>query len=319
MQNLLSIAGVSKSFPLKHGVVRAVTNVSFQIGSGETVGLVGESGCGKSTLGRTVIRLYEPESGKIVLCGKDITHLTRSELRPCRCKMQIIFQDPYASLNPRKTIGQILEMPLIVHRFGSPLDRKKRVKWLMSRVGLTLESINRYPHEFSGGQRQRVGIARALALNPKFIVCDEPVSALDVSVQAQVINLLKEIQSEMGLAYLFISHDLSVVAHFCHRVIVMYLGQFVEIAERSEIWTRPLHPYTRALIKAVPVADIDRARGKTYSMLQGEIPSPLNPPAGCSFHTRCQWAIHRCREEEPKLLTVDGSNHQVACHRTSEI
>jgi oligopeptide/dipeptide ABC transporter ATP-binding protein len=319
MKKLLSITGVSKSFPLKHGVVRAVRNVSFQIGSGETVGLVGESGCGKSTLGRTVIRLYEPELGKIVLGGKDITHLTRSELRPHRCEMQIIFQDPYASLNPRKTIGQTLEMPLIVHRFGSPPARKERVKWLMSRVGLTLESMDRHPHEFSGGQRQRVGIARALALNPKFIVCDEPVSALDVSVQAQVINLLKEIQSEMGLAYLFISHDLSVVAHFCHRVIVMYLGQFVEIADRSDIWTRPLHPYTRALIKAVPIGDIDRSRGKIYSMLQGEIPSPLNPPAGCSFHTRCQWAIPRCREEEPELLAVDGSEHQVACHRTGEI
>jgi oligopeptide/dipeptide ABC transporter ATP-binding protein len=292
--------------------------VSFDIAAGETVGLVGESGCGKSTLGRTIVRLYPPDEGSIHLDGVDISRLEREALRPYRRMMQMIFQDPYASLNPRKTAGQTIEAPLIVHGMGPSAERKERVGWLMSRVGLPPEMADRHPHEFSGGQRQRIGIARALALNPRLIVCDEPVSALDVSVQAQVINLLAEIQSEFGLAYLFISHDLSVVAHFASRVIVMYLGCFVEMADRRDIWSQPLHPYTQALIKAVPIPDIDKKGAPGQVFLKGDLPSPLNPPPGCSFHTRCMYAMDRCRAEEPELRPAGRAGHRVACHLIEE-
>ncbi len=311
---LLSVSRLSKLFSVRQGIIHAVRHVSLEIAAGETVGLVGESGCGKSTLGRTLIRLYQPDEGEIYLDGIEISHMSRTELRPFRRMMQMIFQDPYASLNPRKTAGQTVELPLIVHGIGTPAERRERVRWLMSRVGLPLEMADRHPHEFSGGQRQRIGIARALALNPKLIVCDEPVSALDVSVQAQVINLLAEIQAEFQLAYLFISHDLSVVAHFASRVIVMYLGCFVEVADRADLWLRPLHPYTRALISAVPIAAFDSQKSKSQVLLKGDLPSPLNPPPGCSFHTRCPCAIDRCRREEPELCSVGRSGHQVACH-----
>jgi len=311
---LLSVAGLSKAFFVPQGVIHAVRDVSFNISAGETVGLVGESGCGKSTLGRLIIRLYQPDQGSICLKGVDISRLGRDELRPFRHAMQMIFQDPYASLNPRKTAGQTIESPLIVHGIGTPAERKDRVKWLMSRVGLQPEMTNRYPHEFSGGQRQRIGIARALALSPKLIVCDEPVSALDVSVQAQVINLLAEIQAELNLAYLFVSHDLSVVAHVASRVIVMYLGSFVEMANTVDLWLRPVHPYTQALINSVPIADLDRKKLQTRAFLKGDIPSLLNPPPGCNFHTRCPYTIDRCRTEKPGLRLVNPSDHWVACH-----
>lgn len=311
---LLSVSRVSKSFPVRQGIIHAVRQVSFDIYPGETVGLVGESGCGKSTLGRLIIRLYQPDHGSIYLDGVDISRLGQNELRPFRRMMQMIFQDPYASLNPRKTAGQTIELPLIVHGMGPVAKRKERVQWLMFRVGLQPEMAYRHPHEFSGGQRQRIGIARALALNPKLIICDEPVSALDVSVQAQVINLLAEIQVEFGLAYLFISHDLSVIAHFASRVIVMYLGCFVEIADRANLWLRPLHPYTQALIHSVPIADLDREKPKSKIFLKGDIPSPLNPPPGCSFHTRCPYTIGRCQMETPELRLVKPPAHWVACH-----
>jgi len=316
---LLSVSPLSKSFHVRQGIIHAVRGVSFDIAAGETVGLVGESGCGKSTLGRTVIRLYEPDSGRILLEGKDITHLKRQQLRPFRKTMQMIFQDPYASLNPRKTAGTAIEMPMAVHGVGNRKERRERVKWLMSRVGLPPEMADRHPHEFSGGQRQRIGIARALALNPRLIVCDEPVSALDVSVQAQVINLLAEIQVEFGLAYLFISHDLSLIAHFASRVIVMYLGCFVEVADQAALWLQPLHPYTQALISAVPVADLDAPKPKTRLFLKGDLPSPLNPPRGCSFHTRCPYAEGRCRREQAELRRIGAKEHWVACHRVEEI
>jgi oligopeptide/dipeptide ABC transporter ATP-binding protein len=311
---LLSVSELSKSFAVRRGVVQAVRHVSFEIAAGETVGLVGESGCGKSTLGRTILRLYPVDGGKILLDGVDISHFDRKTLRPFRRRMQMIFQDPYASLNPRKTAGKTIEVPLIVHGVGTAPERKERVRWLMSRVGLPAEMADRHPHEFSGGQRQRIGIARALALNPQLIICDEPVSALDVSVQAQVINLLAEIQAEFNLSYLLISHDLSVVAHFAHRVIVMYLGSFVEVAARTDLWLHPLHPYTQALIGAIPVVDFDRSRAAQV-LLKGDLPSPLNPPRGCSFHPRCPYAFERCRTEEPELRPAGETDHRVACHR----
>jgi oligopeptide/dipeptide ABC transporter ATP-binding protein len=311
---ILSVAGLVKRFPVRGGTVQAVRGVSFTVGPGETVGLVGESGCGKSTLGKTVIRLLDPDEGTILLDGADISVLSRRALKPHRRRLQMIFQDPYASLNPRSTAGRIIEEPLIVHDFGTPVARKERVAWLMQRVGLRPEAAGRYPHEFSGGQRQRIGIARALAINPKLIICDEPVSALDVSVQAQVLNLLGEIQEEFGLSYLFISHDLSVVEHFADRILVMYLGHIVEAASREEIWTRPLHPYTRALIGAVPVPDPDAAGKRRKLTVEGEVPSSLNPPSGCSFHPRCPFAIEQCRREVPPLRAVGASGRLVACH-----
>ena len=309
---ILSVRDLSKHFPTPNGIVQAVSDVSFDLAEGETLGLVGESGCGKSTLGKTIMRLIDPSRGQITVGGTDITGLTRRALRPHRRMMQMIFQDPYASLNPRKTAGQIIEEPMAVHGLGEKSERRVRVRALMGRVGLRPETVDRYPHEFSGGQRQRIGIARALALEPRVIICDEPVSALDVSVQAQVINLLARLQAELGFSYVFISHDLSVVAHVAQRVAVMYLGRIVEIASGAEIWARPLHPYTQALISAVPSADPDAA-GRKRIILEGDLPSPLHPPSGCPFHTRCPMAVASCRQAVPALRRVGRTGRMVAC------
>ena len=312
---LLSVRDLVKSFRVSGGTVRAVNGVSFDVARAETVGLVGESGCGKSTLGRTILRLIDPDSGSIVLAGEEIGRLSRSALRPHRRRMQMIFQDPYASLNPRITVGRLIQEPMDAHKVGTVAERKDRVVWLMQRVGLRPEHAERFPHEFSGGQRQRIGIARALALNPDLLICDEPVSALDLSVQAQVLNLLVEIQEEFRLSMLFISHDLSVVAHLADRIMVMYLGHIVEIGTRDAVWEQPLHPYTRALISAVPRLDPDEERPSKI-VLAGDLPSPMNPPTGCPFHTRCPVAIERCSREVPALrVLADGS--QVACHLIS--
>ncbi|HTE82077.1 MAG TPA: dipeptide ABC transporter ATP-binding protein, partial [Reyranella sp.] len=297
---LLSVRDLVRSFRVSGGTVRAVNGVSFDVARAETVGLVGESGCGKSTLGKTILRLIDPDSGSIVLAGEDIGRLGRSALRPHRRRMQMIFQDPYASLNPRITVGRLIQEPMDAHKVGTVAERKDRVVWLMQRVGLRPEHAERFPHEFSGGQRQRIGIARALALNPDLLICDEPVSALDLSVQAQVLNLLVEIQEEFKLSLLFISHDLSVVAHLADRIMVMYLGHIVEIGTRDAVWEQPLHPYTRALISAVPRLDPDEERPSKI-VLTGDLPSPMNPPAGCPFHTRCPVAIGRCSREMPAL------------------
>jgi oligopeptide/dipeptide ABC transporter ATP-binding protein len=311
-ESLLSVRDLTKSFRVSGGTVHAVARVSFDVARAETVGLVGESGCGKSTLGKTILRLIDPDSGSIALGGEEIGHLNRSALRPHRRRMQMIFQDPYASLNPRITVGRLIQEPMDAHKIGTVAERKDRVVWLMQRVGLRSEHAERFPHEFSGGQRQRIGIARALALNPDLLICDEPVSALDLSVQAQVLNLLVEIQEEFRLSLLFISHDLSVVAHLADRIMVMYLGRIVEIGTRDSVWERPQHPYTRALIGAVPRLDPDEARPDKLA-LSGDLPSPMNPPTGCAFHTRCPLATDRCAREVPALrVLADGS--QVACH-----
>jgi oligopeptide/dipeptide ABC transporter ATP-binding protein len=303
-------------FPSRGGVVRAVDGVSLAIAPGEIVGLVGESGCGKSTLGKTALRLLRPTSGSIRLDGIEIAHLGRKALRPLRPRMQMIFQDPFASLNPRMSVGRTLEEPLVVHGRGSASERRERVLWLASKVGLRPEALSRHPHEFSGGQRQRIGIARALALEPKLVICDEPVSALDVSVRAQVINLLMDLRRELGLSYLFISHDLAVVEHVSDRIAVMYLGRIVELADRETLWSRPLHPYTRALMSAVPVADPAGGTGVQRIKLQGDLPSPLAPPSGCRFRTRCPWATGACADAEPELREL-AAGHRVACHRVT--
>ncbi|HUF19800.1 MAG TPA: dipeptide ABC transporter ATP-binding protein [Burkholderiales bacterium] len=311
MTPLVSVAGLEVHFPTRHGVVRAVDGVDLDVCEAETVGLVGESGCGKTTLGKSILRLVNPTAGSIRLNGTEISNMTRSELRPLRRQVQMIFQDPYASLNPRHRVGRILEEPMIVHGIGTPAQRREKVAWLMSKVGLRPDAARRHPHEFSGGQRQRIGIARALALEPKLIVCDEPVSALDVSVRAQVINLLADLRKELGLAYLFISHDLSVVQHVSDRIAVMYLGRIVEIADRATLWTQPMHPYTQALISAVPVPNPKSATKRL--ILEGDLPSPLNPPSGCRFRTRCPIATELCAREDPALRTM-APGHQVACH-----
>ncbi len=317
-ESLLRAENIVKRFPIHGGLfskeiaaVKAVQNVSFDIKKGETLGLVGESGCGKSTLGRSLIRLIEPTSGKIFFKDKDITHISGQELRELRKKMQIIFQDPYASLNPRMTIGAILEEPLIIHNlFDTPKDRRDRITELINLVGLRPEHLSRYPHEFSGGQRQRVGIARALAVNPELIICDEPVSALDVSIQAQVINLLMELQQKLGLTYVFIAHDLKVVEHVSHRVAVMYLGQIVEMADSDELYRNPQHPYTKALLSAIPVPD-PKPRAERI-ILTGDVPSPINPPSGCHFNPRCPIAGDACRTDAPQLKEV-STQHFVSC------
>jgi len=313
-ETLVSVRGLFKHFPVEGSddVVRAVDGVSFDIVAGETLGLVGESGCGKSTVGRCLLRLIEPTAGQIVFEGRDIIALDKKQLRQLRREMQIIFQDPYASLNPRMKIGDIIAEPLVIHNQGRPSDRRDWVAKLLERVGLDPDYMNRYAHEFSGGQRQRIGVARALALNPKLIVADEPVSALDVSVQAQVVNLLQELQEEFKLTYLFISHGLAVVEHISTRVAVMYLGRIVEIADAAELYAQPLHPYTQALLSAIPVPD-PREKRKRIT-LQGDVPTPINPPSGCRFRTRCPIAIEECAHIDPELREVSPTHH-VACIR----
>jgi len=314
---LLEVTDLVKHYPVRAGVLRrkvgtvhSVDGVSFSVGKGETLGLVGESGCGKSTVARSVMRLVEPTSGHIRLAGEDITHLSRSELRPHRRSMQIVFQDPFASLNPRMTAGTIVGEPLRVHGLATGKELEKRVAQLFEHVGLRPDQMGNFPHQFSGGQRQRICIARALALEPRLIVCDEPVSALDVSIQAQVINLLIDLQREHGFSYLFIAHDLAVVAHISHRVAVMYLGRIVEIADKDELFRNPRHPYTQALLASVPIASPQAKR--LTSLVDGDVPSPVNPPSGCAFHTRCRFAMERCKTERPTLKNA-AERHQVAC------
>ncbi|WOH82226.1 dipeptide ABC transporter ATP-binding protein [Bradyrhizobium sp. BEA-2-5] len=314
---LLEVTDLKKHYPVRAGVLRrqvgtvhAVDGVSFALGTGETLGLVGESGCGKSTVARSVLRLVEPTSGAIKLDGEDIASLSKTALRPHRRSMQIVFQDPFASLNPRMTAGDIVGEPIAVHGLATGAKKQERVAQLFEQVGLRPDQMRNFPHQFSGGQRQRICIARALALGPRLIVCDEPVSALDVSIQAQVINLLIDLQRRHGFSYLFIAHDLAVVAHISHRVAVMYLGRIVEIAGKDELFRNPRHPYTQALLASVPVANPKAKR--TAPLIDGDVPSPINPPSGCAFHTRCRYAMDRCKIERPALQAA-GPAHQVAC------
>ena len=324
--NLVEVENLKVWFPIKSGIVldrhigdiKAVDDVSFEIQRGETLGLVGESGCGKSTVGRTLLRLYEPTAGTIRFDGQDITNLRQSELRPLRRRMQMVFQDPFASLNPRHSVGRIVSEPLRVHGLAERKTVGKRVRELLEIVGLPGDAAGRYPHEFSGGQRQRIGLARSLALNPDFIVCDEPVSALDVSIQAQIINLLEGLQTDFDLTYLFIAHDLAVVRHISDRIAVMYLGWIVEVSPAEELYESPLHPYTISLLSAVPIPDPAVEKERETILLAGDLPSPANPPPACRFHTRCPYVQPtKCRDEVPPLRTVHG--HQVACHWAEEI
>jgi peptide/nickel transport system ATP-binding protein len=324
---LVEVEGLKVYFPIKSGLVldrhvgdiKAVDDVSLTIERGETLGLVGESGCGKSTLGRALLRLYEPTGGRIVFDGTDITHLPEGELRPLRRRMQMVFQDPFASLNPRHSVGRIVGEPLKAHGLASRSDATRTVRDLLQRVGLPADAISRYPHEFSGGQRQRIGVARVLALNPDLIIADEPVSALDVSIQAQIINLLDDLQHEFSLTYLFIAHDLAVVRHISDRIAVMYLGRIVEVSPADELYSTPLHPYTISLLSAVPIPDPAVEQRRETILLAGDLPSPANPPSGCRFHTRCPFIQPtRCRDEVPQLRPLLGG-HAVACHWAEQI
>ncbi len=322
---LLSVKGLKKHFPITSGIivqrqvgaVKAVDDVSFDVYKGETLGLVGESGCGKSTTGRTVLQLYKPTAGSVVFEGKELTTLPGEELRKMRRRMQMIFQDPFASLNPRMSVGRIVAEPIRIHKMiDNRKEEQEYVEHLLERVGLNPHYVNRYPHEFSGGQRQRIGVARALALKPTFIVADEPISALDVSIQAQVVNLLEDLQDELNLTYLFIAHDLSMVRHICDRVAVMYLGKIVELAPADELYENPLHPYTQALLSAVPVPDPLVEERRQRIILTGDVPSPANPPTGCNFNTRCPVAFDLCYQDPDPVLTEVSPGHFVSCHRT---
>jgi oligopeptide transport system ATP-binding protein len=317
---LLEVRHVKKYFPIRKGVlqrevayVHAVDDVTFAVREGETLGLVGESGCGKSTLGRTIVRLLEPTAGEIIFEGEPIQKLGTRRLRPLRREMQMVFQDPYASLNPRKRVGTIVSDPMRIHDLGSRSEQKRRVNEILETVGLSPEHYNRFPHEFSGGQRQRIGIARSLALRPKLIVADEPVSALDVSIQSQMLNLLDDLQNEFNLTYIFIAHDLGVVRHVSDRIAVMYLGKIVELAPADELYVRPIMPYTEALLSAVPIPDPDLAEKRERIVLEGDVPSPINPPSGCRFHPRCRYATDVCKQTEPPLVDY-GNGHLAACH-----
>ena len=325
-QTLLEVENLKMYFPIKGGIfgrtvgyVKAVDDISFSVKEGETLSIVGESGCGKYTTGRAILRLEEPTSGKITFDGKNLLSLSKKELRKRRKDMQIIFQDPYASLNPRQTISRILEEAMAIQNIVPKKERRERALQLLETVGIAQYQADRYPHEFSGGQRQRIGIARALAVNPKLIICDEAVSALDVSIQAQILNLLKRLQRDFKLTYLFISHDLGVVRHVSDRIIVMYLGKIVEIGDKHSIFENPKHPYTTALLSAIPVPDPERVRERI--VLTGDVPSPINPPTGCRFHTRCPFATDLCREKEPQLRTIGDmkKGHQAACHYIDDL
>lgn len=324
---LVQVTNLKKHFPILRGIIRrqvaavqAVDGVSFDIYKGETLGLVGESGCGKSTTGRTILQLLKPTDGDVEFQGRDLTALTKNELRKARRNMQMIFQDPYASLNPRMSVGRIIGEPLDIHNIGNAKSRAERIQELLKVVGLNPYFINRYPHEFSGGQRQRIGIARALATNPSFIVADEPISALDVSIQAQVVNLLDDLKADLGLTYLFIAHDLSMVRYISDRVAVMYLGRIVELTNRDELYEHPLHPYTQALLSAIPIPDPDKEAKRQRIILKGDVPNPANPPPACRFHTRCAYATDICKEIDPEFrnLGTEDEPHMVACHHAEQ-
>ena len=328
-KTLIEVSHLKVHFPIRRGLlrqqvgaVRAVDDVNFEVFEGETLGMVGESGCGKSTTGLAVLKLLEATEGSILFRGQEVTQLSEAQMRPLRRHMMMVFQDPYSSLNPRMTVGNIISEPLGVHKVGTANERAARVQELLRLVGLNPAFINRYPHEFSGGQRQRIGIARALATNPAFIVADEPISALDVSIQAQVVNLMSDLKAQLGLTYLFIAHDLSMVRYISDRVAVMYLGKIVELGSRDAVFDRPLHPYTRALMSAVPIANPHLERQRRRIILEGDVPSPSKPPAGCRFHPRCAFATDICRNEEPALRDLEGAgqaSHRVACHHAEKL